>query len=543
MIKGMLVLWLSTAIVNSQAFSQVTSAQGKQIDSLFSNWNKPNSPGMEVIILHKGKVIWDRPYGLANLEKQIPNSSNRKIWVASVSKQFTALSVLLLVADQKINLEDDIRKYLPELPFFGDTIRVKNLLYHTSGLRDGFTLTAMSYKDESQYSSENVIKYLSMQKGRNFKPGERFEYNNGGYVLLAQIIERVSKMSLTDYTRQKIFKPLGMDQSRFVKGFPTDDSSIALGYSVTNAAGTLKFEPAHFQGSSYGSTGLLTTAEDLAKYDLIFYEPVFGKKVQQLQLQRGKLNNGDYIPYGAGLEIEAFGGKLAITHSGSDAGYKAEIVRFPGDRFTVICLANREDVYSLTDKLFRIAALFIKLQKKPTSAGKSACIVKEGTYINKTNLAAMRFVRRAGKVQLAANKDGWYQTLLNNGTCDFGVEGIETDHYIFKQTVIHFATRADKATFHLIKAVSHSVNDVKILAGKYYSDELKVTYNFFEKEGLLHLKFFDAYDIPLTAYEGDLFSCDFIGTNIIHFARDNNGNINGMEFNRDGIYKLSFSRL
>ncbi len=539
---AVLVVLIAIALLSNQAFSQTTAVQRQKIDSLFSTWNKPNSPGMELMVLHKGSVILDRAYGSANVEKQIPNSSNHRIWIASMSKQFTGLSVLLLAVKQQLNMEDDIRKYLPELPFLGDTIRVKHLLYHTSGLREGFTLTAMSFKDESQYSNDNVLKYLSMQKGRNFKPGERFEYNNSGYVLLAIIIERVSKISFPDFTSRYIFKPLRMDQSSFVKSFPASDSGIAIGYSVTSDAEKREFKPANFKGNSYGSTGLMTTAADLAKYDRIFYKPVFGKKVQELQLQRGRLNNGQYIPYAAGLEIETFRGKIAMSHSGSDAGYKSEMIRFPGEHFTVICLANTEDAYNLTDRLFKIAALFIKLQKTTVNNYKTFCKPAEAAYINKTNMSAMRFTRTSQGLQIATSPQGWYQKLLPEKECSFKVEDIVIDHYKFIGPVIHYTTRADHAAFHLIKTSSPAAAEIKMLAGAYYSDELKATYDFFEKDGSLFLKFFGIYDVPLTAYEGDLYVCDFIGTNIIHFVKDNTGGIVGMEFNRDGIYKLQFLR-
>ena len=182
---GMLFMFL---LGIRQSNAQVSPVIQLKIDSIFRHWNTDSTPGMELLVLSKGKVILNRPYGLSNLLAKSPNSSEHKMWVASVSKQFTALAIALLVNEKKLDLEDDIRKYLPELPFLGDTIKIKHLVYHTSGLRDGFTLTAMSFKGEDEYTNENILKYLSKQKGRNFRAGERFEYNNGGYVLLAIIV-------------------------------------------------------------------------------------------------------------------------------------------------------------------------------------------------------------------------------------------------------------------------------------------------------------------------------------------------------------------
>ena len=194
---------LTIMLVGShQAVGQVTNGQLEKIDNLFSIWKNDSTAGMAILVLHKGRRILDRSYGLADISRKRTISGNTKFWVASMSKQFTALAIALLIDQKKLSLNDDIRKWLPELPWLGDTIRIKNLVYHTSGLRDGFTLTAMSFKREDEYTNANVLKYLSRQLGRNFKPGEKFEYNNSGYVLLALIVERVTKIPFPEYMQK-----------------------------------------------------------------------------------------------------------------------------------------------------------------------------------------------------------------------------------------------------------------------------------------------------------------------------------------------------
>lgn len=524
------------------ANAQVSAQQEKQINSLFRLWDTDSTPGMEIMILHKGKIEMDKAYGLSDISRKKPNSSNRKMWVASVSKQFTGLAIALLISQKKIGMEDDIRKYLPVLPFLGDTIKIKHLVYHTSGLREGFTLTAMSFKPEEEYSNENVLHYLSRQTGRNFAPGARFEYNNSGYVLLAIIVEKVSRLSFPDFVQQNILDPLGMKDSRFYASFPVNDTSIAKGYAVTVENNRKTFLPVNFRGRSYGSTGLVTTALDLAKWDRVFYEPVFGQGVKQLQLQPGKLNNGQLIPYAFGLEIEPYKGKTAITHSGADAGYKAEILRFPGEGFTIICLANSEDAYGLTNKLFAIAEIFLHFRQRAEVYQKSTCPPAPGAYIHAASRAAMKFVAVNREVRIGSSAGGYYELLQPMGDCYYSVKDNLLDSYHFKKDSLVFTTRAESAIYIPIKAISPFATDVQAAAGAWYSSELDATYHFYEKEGSLVLKLFGVYDIVLTAYENNLYAGEFLGTNVIEFVKNAKGEIEWMRFNREGVRDLLFKR-
>jgi CubicO group peptidase (beta-lactamase class C family) len=524
-----------------RGFSQLTPGQQKLADSLFSQWDTDSTPGMELIIIQHGNLVMDRSYGLANLEAKLPNSSGRRIWVASVAKQFTGLAIALLIDQHRISLDDDIRKYLPELPAGGEPVKIRHLVYHSSGIRDGFTLTAMSFKQEDEYTNANVLKYLSRQRGRNFRPGERFEYNNSGYVLLAMIVERVSGMSFPGFTRKFVFEPLGMDHTNFVDSFPLQDTNMAMGYSAVSEAGRKAYSPSWFRGKSYGSSGLVTTARDLAKWDRVFYEPVFGKSVQQLQVQTGKLNNGRKIPYAFGLEIAAFRGKTAITHSGADPGYKAEIARFPGEELTIICLANTEDAYNNTDRLFKLAEGFTRFEKQAEPAGKD-CKPVAGAYLDQESLASMRFVREEGGLSIAGSSDGYYQQLVPRGICAFGVKDIQTEEYLFRSTRMHYTSRGGEAEFYPVAPKPLPLEDLKAAAGEYYSPELKVSYHLFEKEGSLFLKFFDVYDVPLTSFTGGVFAGEFLGTNILEFSTDHSGKVKGMEFSRDGIHRLLFEK-
>ncbi len=272
------LFWLALfPLTHSQLRAQapVTLPEAR-IDSLFRPWQSDQSPGLVLGIVHQGRLVYRQAYGMAHLARREPLTTNHSFWVASVAKQFTAAAVALLAEAGTIRLDDDIRKYLPELPFLGDTVRIRHLVYHTSGLRDGFTLVGMTFKGERHYTNANVLRYLSRQGHLNFKPGERHEYNNGGYVLLGEIVARASGKSLAAFAEEHIFRPLGMAHTHFYGTFAQPIAGLATGYGVRYRKGKERYVPAHFRGSTVGSSGLLTPLEDLGKWDQNFYRNRLG---------------------------------------------------------------------------------------------------------------------------------------------------------------------------------------------------------------------------------------------------------------------------
>lgn len=202
---------------------------------------------------------------VADIKKKTKLTTGHSFWVAYVAKQFTAMSIALLAEQGKLSPEDDIRKYLPGFPFMGDTIRIKHLVYHTSGLRDGFTLIGMRFKGEKHYTNRQVIQALASKQCLNFTPGERHEYNNGGYVLLAEIVANVSGEPLATFAQKNIFQPLGMVHTKFEGKITNQVADLAQGYTVKYKKGSFRYHTGHFKGNTIGSTGLVTTLEDVYK--------------------------------------------------------------------------------------------------------------------------------------------------------------------------------------------------------------------------------------------------------------------------------------
>jgi len=191
-------------------------SQSEKVDKVFTQWSKPDSPGCEMAVIKDGQIVYKRGYGMANLEHNIPMSPESIMDTGSVSKQFTAMAIALLAEQGKLSLDDDIRKYLPEIPKYESTITIRHLIHHTSGIRDYLTLMAIAgMRDDDYYIDGEVMGLLSRQKELNFKPGSEFLYSNSGYFLLSQIVKRASGKTLREYADENMFKPLGMTRTKF----------------------------------------------------------------------------------------------------------------------------------------------------------------------------------------------------------------------------------------------------------------------------------------------------------------------------------------
>ncbi|UOQ51354.1 serine hydrolase domain-containing protein [Hymenobacter cellulosivorans] len=308
----LLLLGLTARHTQAQA---LTAATRHRIDSVFARWDTSSSPGLVLGVVQHGQLIYQRAYGQADVARHQPLTTEHRFWVASMAKQFTAASIALLAEQGKLRLDDDIRRYLPELPYLGDTVRIRHLVHHTSGLRDGFTLIGLTLRGERHYTNANVLRLLSQQRGRNFRPGDRHEYNNGGYVLLAEIVARVSGQSFADFTTQHIFRPLGMSHTRFNGRISAAIPHLATGYTARHRKGQLHYRSQYFQGHTVGSSGLTTTLADLVRWDQNFYRNRLGQgrpELLRLLLTPGRLNDGTSTGYAFGLEVAPYRGSQPL---------------------------------------------------------------------------------------------------------------------------------------------------------------------------------------------------------------------------------------
>jgi CubicO group peptidase (beta-lactamase class C family) len=288
------------------------------VDKVFAKWDRADSPGCALGVYRGGHVVYKRGYGMEDLNENVHITPETVFHVASMSKQFTAAAIVLLTQQGKLSLDDDVRKYTPELPDFGQKITIRNLVYHTSGLRDQWELLELAGWRYSKdlITDEDVMSVMTRQKELNFKPGERHVYCNTGYTLMGLIVHRVSGMTLREFTTKNIFEPLGMTHTHFRDDHAEILPHDAVGYEQQPGK---SFEISITNFDTVGATSLHTTVEDLQRWDENFYHPkVGGDAFVQQMLERGKLNNGEQLDYAFGLVVGQYKGLPTVDHAGGD---------------------------------------------------------------------------------------------------------------------------------------------------------------------------------------------------------------------------------
>ena len=330
------VLTLVTVVVVAQEKPGVAGRAA--IDKIFATWDTRDSPGCALGIYKDGAIVYERGYGMADLEHDIAIAPDTPFYVGSVSKQFTAFAAALAIQQGKVGLDAPIRTYLPELPDYAGTITVRQLAHHTSGLRDFYTLLSIAGRRQDElYDNPAVLRLAARQKALNFAPGSDYLYSNTGYALLAMLIGRATGTTFGAFVDANIFAPLGMSSSHV----HDDDARLVKGraYGYSRAASGLRLDtPA---GERVGAGGVFSTIRDLQKWDENFYTARVGGRalIEQVQIP-GKLNDGQPLTYAWGLQVGRYRGQPIVEHGGSLGGYRAHLIRFPERHVSVACLCN-----------------------------------------------------------------------------------------------------------------------------------------------------------------------------------------------------------
>lgn len=334
------------ALVPLSAFAQgptINAESLARIDSLFRKYDRADAPGCALGISQRDTIVLERAWGSAQLEFGIPITAATKFEAGSVSKQFTAAAVLRLAQLGRLSLDDDVRKYVPELPRYEQVITIRNLIHHTSGLRDwGVVMTVAGWpRGTRAYSHAHVLDILGRQHALNFPVGSEYLYSNSNYNLLAIIAERVSGQSLAEFTRKELFEPLGMTNTSWRDDYTRVVPGRAQAYSPAGSTWRLQMP---FE-NVYGNSSLITTVGDLLKWNAnLSHMRVGGADFVASQLRRGKLTTGREIRYAGGLFVTEEAGRKEIWHDGATAGYRAFLIRYPDAGFAVALLCNAGDV-------------------------------------------------------------------------------------------------------------------------------------------------------------------------------------------------------
>jgi len=529
----------------------------QQVDKVFAKWDSTASPGCALSVIKNGQIVYKRGYGMADLDHDIPINPETVFHVASISKQFTAAAILLLAQENKLSLDDDVRKYITELPDFGQRITIRHLIHHTSGLRDQWALLGLAGWRYSLdlITDQDVLELISHQKELNFNPGEKHIYCNTGYTLLAQIVKRVSGQSFREFTADRIFKPLAMKSTHFRDDHAEVVKHIAYGYVDGEGGNGYRLSVTNFD--TVGATSLLTTVEDLAQWDENFYHPrVGGSELVEKQLQRGKLNSGEELDYAFGLVHGKYRGLRTIDHGGADAGYWADLLRFPDQHFSVACLCNQGRIQpgELTQK---VADIYLAEQfpeppaVRPEPPLKSIAVPAQrlmhyaGLYWKKDDQGARRIVIENGKLfwapsqeerrELTALSESRFQPNLSSAVFTFeeGTAGSP------QRMSIQTPGVEKPEVFERVSEFRPTPNQLAGYAGSYVSEEIDPVYRISVEDGGLVLKRLKSTPQKLEPTVEDHFQGP---EGDVHFERDPAGKVAGLVLNLGRIRNFHFRK-
>jgi CubicO group peptidase (beta-lactamase class C family) len=334
------------------------------VDEVFTDLTKAGSPGCALGVYRDGKAIYSKGYGLANLEENVPITPQSVFDIGSTSKQFTAASILLLEKQGKLSVNDDVRKYIPELPDYGQKITILHLLNHTSGLRDYLTLMDLAgVNSDSVTTDEDASQLIFRQKAPNFAPESEWLYSNTGFFLLSVIVKRVSGKTLREFAAENIFVPLEMTHTQYRDDHTSLIANRAMAYDAKEKGVGYSLNVSYFEQTGDGAVH--TSVEDLLKWDENFYTGQIGGKGFLSEIQeQGKLNSGKVLDYAKGLFIEDYRGLHTVSHGGSWGGYRAELLRFPEQHFSVACLCNLGSA-GPSNRANRVADIYLAGLMKP----------------------------------------------------------------------------------------------------------------------------------------------------------------------------------
>jgi len=531
---------VAVLLVGTSAYAQDKTSE---IDKVFS-WVTPNAPGCAVSVSQNGKAVVNRAYGSADLERDVPLSPSSIFDIGSLRKQFVAAAVLLLVEEGRVSLSDDVRKYIPELPDYGHKITLDQMLTHTSGLRDWTGLLPLAGGDP------DALTIILRQRGLNFAPGEEWSYSNSGYVLLTEIVARTSGMRFSEFTRKRLFEPLGMKTTTYVDDLSEVIKNRALAYEKNGNRWKLDMLLDNNRG---GGGALFSTAGDLVIWNDALTSGRLSTYVTEKLQEQAKLNNGRQLSYARGLTVEPYGGGRMIWHTGGAAGYHSWLGRLPAQGLSIAVMCN-SDAMSTTALAQRIFGLFVPAAPAP-EAGTPPTLPadvlpdvngKTGLFFNEQTGEQMRLVVDRGRFRVAGGpglvpltKDRfrrWGASVQFMSQDEFEVHFLSTDQFELK-SMEGKTTRYARAQPFVPTAA-----DLQAFAGRYQSDELGAFFDMTPgKDGLKGR----ANDAPGTLPEFRPVARDTfqLGGVMLRFRRDKAGKVSALDYSNPIIRNIKFTRL
>lgn len=524
----------------------------QRIEAVFSKWNSPKSGGCAVSVRKGGDTAWQRGFGMANLEHDVPITPKSTFYLGSTSKQFTAMTVLLLAERGRVRLDDPVRRWLPQLPDYLQPVTIRHLLEHTSGIRDYVTLWNLTNpQDDAALGETAVNEILLRQKELNFPPGSEFLYSNSGYFLLSQIVRPAALRHLSDLAEQLVFQPLGMGSTRFYQDRFSLLPRRATGYSPV--AGQNDMIPGAVRINSgtldvTGDGGLFASLEDFEKWDRALGNPPapFANAVTQM-MTPVSLPSGDKAEYGKGLMMRNVNGYDTISHMGGLRGYRSDILRIPSENTTIICLCNSSDADA--GALARLIMEIILPPRKPAASPK---------------LSAAELKRKAGAFQDRLTGD-LLQIMIQNDTLIADFNGFRMP--LHAETPMRFRAAGGPLRFEVEfrrdgetevprflrnEAESHRITAferVQLMTappanpaqyeGRFYSGEAHSTIEVQLRDGNLELS---QQERPIGRMQPTTADRFHLGALNVEYVRDSAKSIEGLRLNTGRVRRLLFTK-
>lgn len=522
----------------SPAFSAEPDAA--TVDQIFSAYDKSGSPGCSLGVIHDGSFVYRHGYGQGSLELAVPLTSESVFYMGSVSKQFTAASILIAAHRGLLSLDDDVHKYIPELPDYGHPITLRRMLHHTSGFRDVLELLELSGRNAADiHPFPELLDLVTRQKGLNFTPGDYFLYSNTNYFLLAEVVHRASKEPISQFAQENIFEPLHMTHTRFYDDRTAVVPGRVAAYAPSPKGGFLVGWSTNFD--KVGDGGLMSSVDDLLHWDQNFYDDKLaeGSVVKELQV-RGRLNSGREIDYALGLQIGDYRGLPTVEHGGALFGYRTELLRFPQQRFTVICLCNLAAVNPML-LAHKVADVYLEGEfPKPAPSTKG----RDTTPHDKSHSRK----QASDPTQFAGTYENDVHNVIKFTTSDgqlafpgpkpLILDSTSPSHFAIGENLIEFDTNKSKGVtsvkisrganvdFTGVRVEVAHPDDAQLssYAGSYHSEELDTDLTLLVENGALLMR--QKWDDPLTlqALAKDEFQA---AGPVIVFRRDSSNKVTG----------------
>lgn len=532
-------------------FGAPAHAQDKtgEVDKIFG-WATPSTPGCAVAVSRDGRVVVNRGYGSADLERDVPIGPGTIFDAGSLTKQFVAASVLLLVEEGGLSLTDDVRKYIPELPDYGRKISLDHLLTHTSGVRDWTGILPLAG------GNVDALTVIFRQRGLNFAPGEEWSYSNSGYALLKEVVARRSGVSFGEFTRKRLFDPLGMRNTAYRADLREVVKNRALAYDK----GENGWRMAMRLDNDRGGGALLSTAGDLLVWNDALANNRLGSFVTEKLHEPARLNNGRRLRYARGLFMDTIRGSRFWWHGGSADGYKSVLGRFPEQGLSIAIMCNSGDGTDRTAFARRIFELYAPANGAQESGTAAPPVAAEGVDVAGLELSgraglffreegdgeSLRLVVDRGRLRVA---NGPF--LVATGPDRFKRWGDDVDFMSGDEFELRFLSQArfelksmegKTARYNRARPFTPAADDLKAFAGRYESAEAGTVFRIEPKgEGLsARLEHAPARSLELRPVAPDTFQMSRV---TLRFRRDESGKVVALHYGNLLVRDIEFTRL